>query len=134
MSEKIIVDATDGPLGRVAAYASKQALFGKEVIIVNCNKAYVTGRKRTTISDYKEKRQRGGASLRGPHFPKQAEKVMKRTIRGMLPYTQERGLSALKRVICYDDVPAEYESAKKIPMKRELKAKAITLAQLNKEI
>ena len=134
MSEKIIIDATDGIMGRVASYAAKQALLGKEVIILNCEKLQITGRKRTTIEEYKIKRQRGGSSLRGPHFPKQAEKIMKRTVRGMLPYKQARGLEAFKRILCYDGVPKEYESAKKITLVRELKARAISLGELSKEI
>ena len=134
MNEKIVLDATNTPLGRVSAYAAKQALLGKDVIIVNCEKAQITGRRRTTISEYKEKRQRGGSSLRGPHFPKQAERVVKRTIRGMLPYTQSRGLTALKKIICYDAVPAEYASAKMISIARPLKTKAMSLADLEREI
>lgn len=134
MSEQIVIDATDGVMGRVAAFATKQALLGKDVVIVNCEKAVVTGNRRTTIEDYKEKRQRGGASLRGPHFPKQAEKIMKRTVRGMLNYTFARGLQAYRRIICYDAVPAEFASAKKITLTRELKTRAISLGDLSKEM
>ena len=135
MNEKIIViDATRGILGRIASYAAKQAMLGKNVIIVNCDHALVSGRKLSTIAEYTILRRRGGSSLKGPFFPKQTERIMKRTIRGMLAYTQQRGLAALKRVMCYPHVPQEYVSAKKILFVKELKTQSLSLAELSKEI
>ncbi|MDP1695706.1 MAG: 50S ribosomal protein L13 [archaeon] len=134
MSEKIIIDAEGAVLGRLASFAAKQSLLGKSIIIVNCEKALITGRKRFIIGEYKEKRRRGGSSRKGPHFPKSSERIVKRTVRGMLPYTQERGLSAFKRIICYDKVPVEYESSKKIKMIRELKTRTLALAEVSREL
>lgn len=134
MNGKIVIDATNATLGRLASYAAKQSLLGKEVIIVNCKDAVITGRKASVIEDYKEKRARGGASLRGPIFPKSPERIIKRTIRGMLSYTQQRGLSALKRITCHDEVPAELESAKKILAGKEKKTKTTTLSELSSRI
>ena len=134
MKEPIVLDATNAVLGRISAYAAKQALLGQNVIIVHCNHAIITGNKRTTINDYLQTRGRGGHSLNGPFFPKNPERIMKRTIRGMLAYTQQRGLDAFKRVMCYNDVPKEYESAKKITLTKELKTKAISLKELSREI
>ncbi len=134
MSEKIIVDAEGAVLGRLASYAAKQALLGKSIVIVNCEKSIITGRKRFTVENYKEKRARGGSSLRGPHFPKDSFRIVKRTIRGMLPYTQYRGLTAFKNIICYNGVPKEFESAKKITLIRELKTKAIVLSEVAREL
>lgn len=132
--EKLVIDATDGILGRIASYAAKQALLGKSIAIVNCNNILITGRKSSTIREYNELRRRGGASLKGPFFPKHPFRIMKRTVRGMLSYNQKRGMDALKRVICYDNVPKEYESSKKIFLLRETKAKTISLQELEKVI
>jgi large subunit ribosomal protein L13 len=134
VAEKIIIDATGGVLGRIAAFAAKQSLLGKEVVVVNCEHASITGGPRRIIEGYQQKRARGGTAQRGPYFPKSPERLMKRTVRGMLSYTQLRGRTAFKRVICYDGVPAEYEHAKKIPMKKEIKSKSITLARLSREL
>ena len=130
----IVIDATNATLGRLSSFAAKQALLGKQVIIVNCNKAVITGKKRTTIEDYKHKRRMGGSSLRGPNFPKNPERIVKRTVRGMLSYTQQRGLDALKRVMCYNDVPKEFENEKKIIAGKEKKTKVIGLEELGREI
>ena len=131
---KIIIDASNAILGRLASFAAKQSLLGKEVVIVNCNDAVITGNRSTTVSTYKEKKGRGGASLNGPMFPRSPERIVKRTVRGMLSYTQERGRSALKRVMCYNKVPAEYEKAEKIIAGKEKKTKTIKLSELGRII
>ena len=131
---EIVIDATNSILGRIASFAAKQALLGKRVIIVNCSNILLTGRRRMVIEEYGIARRRGGTSLNGPHFPKHAERIVKRTVRGMLSYTQQRGLDAWKRIICHPNVPKEYEAAKKISLVRETKAKTLTLEDLSKEI
>jgi large subunit ribosomal protein L13 len=131
---EIVIDATNCILGRIAAIAAKQSLLGKKVVIVNCDFALVTGRRRMVLDEYGIARRRGGTSLNGPHFPKHTVKIMKRTVRGMLSYNQQRGLDALKRVMCYSTVPKEYESAKKITVLKDIKSKTVTLADLGKEI
>lgn len=131
---EIIIDASGAVLGRVASFSAKQALLGKKVIILNCNNILLTGRRRMIIEEYSEARRRGGKSLNGPHFPKNPERVMKRTIRGMLSYTQQRGLSALKRVTCFNSAPAEYASSSKLSLARKTKARTISLNELNGEI
>ena len=133
-ANELVIDASNGVLGRIATYAAKQALLGKNVIVVNCDNAIVTGRRRMIIDEYNHARRRGGTSLNGPHFPKHTERIMKRTIRGMLNYNQQRGLDALKRVLCYPNVPKEYESAKKTSLVKEVSSKTVNLADLSREI
>ena len=134
MAHKIVIDATNAVLGRLASYAAKQALLGHEIIIVNCDKAIVTGKHSTIIREYHISRSRGGSSLNGPHFPKTPERILKRTIRGMLSYKQGRGLAAFKRIICYNLVPTEYESTKKIHAGKEKKTTTTTLKHIGEEI
>ena len=134
MNEQIIIDAKDGVVGRIASYAAKQALFGKKVIILNCNEALITGRRNMILEHYSHMRSRGKGAQKGPIIPRVAEKLMKRTVRGMLEYTQKRGEAALDRVICYNKVPKEFESAKKISMVRELKIRTVKLGEIAKII
>jgi large subunit ribosomal protein L13 len=134
MTERIVIDATGGVLGRIAAFAAKQALLGKDVAIVNCEHAAITGRPRKIIEGYQQKRAWGGTAQKGPYFPKNPERLMKRTVRGMLSHSQLRGRTAFKRIVCYNSVPAEYQNAKKITLTREIKTKSISLSRLNKEL
>src|SRR3989338_6272197 len=96
----MIIDATDHILGRMASFAAKKALLGEHINIVNCENVVITGRKVDILADYNAKRQRGDP-FHGPYFPRQAERIVRRTIRGMLPRRQEKGLSAYKRIRCY---------------------------------
>lgn len=114
MTEQIIINAENAVLGRLASYTAKQALFGKEVIIVNSNLVIVQGRKGGILDGFRKKRARGGSGLKGPLYPSQPEKILKRTIRDMLPYKQARGREALKRVRCYNSIPKELEDKKMI--------------------
>ena len=134
MTIKIIIDGEGAVLGRVASYAAKQSLLGKSVVIVNCDKLLILGRKIGIINEYKESRARGGAARKGPHFPKEPFRLVKRTIRGMLDYKKGRGIEALKRIICYNDTPKEYESAEKIKLIKPLKIKPITVKELSERI
>lgn len=130
----VIVDAGGSAAGRVASYAAKQALLGKTLAIVNCDNAIITGNRGTSILEFREMRQRGGHSLKGPFYPKHPERIMKRMVRGMLKYTRGRGEAALNRVRCFNNTPKEYESAKKVSLIRELKGSSTTLNDLSKEI
>ena len=132
---ELIIDATNATLGRLASYAAKQSLLGKKIIILNSEKAIVTGRKNFTIEDYKEKRRKVGVALRGPFFANTPEKIVKRTIRGMLPdHRQGRGRDAFKRIICYQGIPEEYKDKKAIKAGKEKSAKFITVETISKEI
>lgn len=134
MIKELVIDARGATLGRLASFVAKQALLGKKIIIVNCEEAVITGKPKTTINSYKETRNKGSANLRGPYFPKHSDKIMKRTIRGMLAHRQTRGNDALKRVICHNRIPEEYVEVKKILAGKEKNTKTIKLLDLTKEI
>jgi len=134
MNNQIVIDASNMILGRLASYVAKQALLGKSLIIVNCNDAILSGSRANAIAEYIGIRKKGGASLRGPFFPKHPDRIVKRTVRGMLSYKQGRGEAALQRVICYNNTPKEFESAKKLNFVREQRTKTIKLSELSEHI
>jgi len=121
-------------MGRIAGFAAKQALQGKEVKIVNCNDVLITGNRDNILDKYRKMRSRGGSAMKGPNFPRSPEMIMKRAVRGMLPWRQGRGSDALKRVKIYNETPGELEKAEKITMVRELKVKAIKLSKISKDL
>jgi len=100
----MIIDAKDKVLGRIATVASKHALRNETVHIINCNEAAVTGKKKVTFQKYKQRRSRGVPN-KGPHFPKEPKRIVKRTVKGMLPTTKKRGREALSRIKCYNTKP-----------------------------
>ena len=130
MENKIIIDGTNATLGRLASYAAKQALLGKEIIIVNAGNVVIVGRKEDIVSKHKEMIKKGGSSQKGPIIIRNPERILKRTIRGMLPHKQDRGRKALNKIMCYNEVPEEYKGIKKIVAGKEKRGKFITLNQL----
>ncbi len=110
-----VIEGKDAILGRVASYVAREALKGEEFAIVNCEQMIITGNKRNIEEYYESKRKRVGSTLKGPKISRTSEKIVKRTIRGMLPnYRTGRGRDALKRVKCYVGVPAEFEKEKRM--------------------
>jgi large subunit ribosomal protein L13 len=134
MKQEIVIDAKNAILGRLASYAAKQALLGRKISIVNCEGCVIAGKPKSVILEYRETRQRGGDIHRGPFFPKMPEKIVKRTVRGMLSYKQKRGRDALKRIKCYNDIPDEFKEKKMVKAGKEKKIKTIKLKDLSREI
>lgn len=112
----IIIDATNLVLGRLATYAAKEAMKGKEIRIINSEKAVVSGKESEILAKYKRKRE-FGAPLVGPFLPRMPDRFVRRTIRGMLPYKQEKGENAFKRVLCYTGVPEEFKDKEAMKVK-----------------
>ncbi len=133
ISDKIVIDASNAIVGRLATLAAKQALLGKQVIIVNSEKAAIIGNKKNILKKYSARVARGKGSQKGPYFPRKPEAMLRRAIRGMLPFDRAKGREALKNVKCYASIPAEFESAEKIKMPLQGK-KSISLNELSKLI
>ncbi|MBS3106578.1 50S ribosomal protein L13 [Candidatus Woesearchaeota archaeon] len=103
----MIIDATNKVVGRIATVAAKQALLGEEISIVNCEKAIVTGKRAFVLADAKRRRDQG--TFKGPFISSKPDRYVRRVIRGMLPYRQEKGRKAYQRVLCYIGMPKTFE-------------------------
>ncbi len=104
-----VIDADGLLLGRMASVVAGRALAGEEIAIVNAEKAIVSGDRAYVLEAYYKKRNRGSREG-GPFYPRRPDHIIKRTIRGMLPYRRERGEAALKRVRVYVGVPMEFSA------------------------
>ena len=133
MSE-IILDGDRCILGRLASYAVKQTLQGNSIAILNCEKVFITGNKQDILERYLKKRARGkSGKMKGPLFPTSPDKIMRRTIRGMMKYKEGRFKPAFKKIKCYNGVPEEYQKAEKSSIcKVEDGKKGISLGELSR--
>jgi large subunit ribosomal protein L13 len=133
----LVVDADHAVLGRAATSIAKRLLQNPEleVVVVNAEKAVITGSPVFTIAKFKNRRARG-QSRKGPYYPRRADRIFKRAVRGMLPYQQERGREALKRLRCFHGAPARYAGkGTKLEGAHTLRtAKFLTLQQLSEAI
>ncbi|MEW6062789.1 MAG: 50S ribosomal protein L13 [Nanoarchaeota archaeon] len=134
----MVIDATNLILGRLASFAAKKALEGENIAIVNSEKAIISGKKEIVIKKYRERVKRGDP-LKGPYFPTMPDRMLRRAIRGMLPFKNDRGRKAFKRVMCYLGVPDEYKNQKletfnNISISRLKIPHFITLEDLSKQL
>ena len=106
-----IIDANGATLGRLSTDTAKRLLGGEEIAIVNSEKAIISGKKSSIKNRYKQKRE-VGTYRKGPFFPRMPDMIVKRTVRGMIPYQTPHGREAFKRLKCYIGVPKEFEGKK----------------------
>lgn len=95
----LVVDTRDCILGRVASQVADAALDGQRVAVINAESAVITGGKEDIMSVYRKRTEIG--SDRGPYYPKRPDGIMKRAIRGMIPYKTTRGREAFENVRVY---------------------------------
>ncbi|MBI5397901.1 50S ribosomal protein L13 [Candidatus Woesearchaeota archaeon] len=107
----MIIDATDLIVGRLASTVAKRALLGEKIDIVNAERAVITGDRTHVLNEYKRRRDMG-TWAKGPFFYRSADRLLRRSIRGMLPYKQEKGKKAYKRIMCWKGVPEPFANQK----------------------
>jgi large subunit ribosomal protein L13 len=138
--DPIIIDAADSILGRLASYAAKRALEGYRIIILNAEKAIISGNKRNIIQEAKDKlgTRTLGSQKKAPIHPRRPDLYVRRVIRGMLPRKKTKGLEAFSRITVFINVPEKYvnENIIKVPEAdvSRIKHKYITVGDLSKEI
>jgi large subunit ribosomal protein L13 len=103
-----VLNAEGKVLGRFASTVAQHARDGEEVRVVNSESVVISGDKQEVLEDYKQKYERGRRD-RGPYFPKRADKILKRTIRNMLPQDGPDGREEFSRVRTYLGVPDHFE-------------------------
>jgi large subunit ribosomal protein L13 len=111
----VIVDAANLVVGRMASNVAKLLLEGRRVVVVNAEKALISG-SRTNIVSKQMARLKIGSIVNpkyNPHRFKEPHRMLGRIIRGMLPRKKPRGADALKRLRVYVGTPATYRSVAK---------------------
>jgi large subunit ribosomal protein L13 len=109
-----VIDGEGLILGRMASAVAKKLLNepDTEIVIVNAERVVISGPKERIFKDYKARQDRGSKE-QGPFYPKMPDRIVKRTIRGMLPYKQGKGRDAFARLKVYLSIPEEYEAAER---------------------
>lgn len=133
-----VIDASDSIVGRLSSAAAKLVLDGEQVVIVNAEKAVISGNPKETFSKYLKNIHRGFVwSKVGPYQPRMPDRIIRRTIRGMLPYKKDYGRKAFKRVKVYMGLPDKYKGKEERLDKTQRTSavrKFITLGELSKKL
>ena len=143
-----VYNAEDKVLGRLASVVAKQLISAKKagedtrVIIVNAEKAIVTGKRSTILSDYRAKYELNHPR-KGPFFPRMPDQILKRTVRGMLPYQKNSsGRNALRSLRVEigtpsdlsGDLPDGCEWGDSTKIDRPLPERFVRLGEISKEL
>jgi len=132
----VVVDAADQVLGRLSSLVARRLMRGEDIILVNAQKALITGRRAQILEEYHHRRDRG-SERRGPYYPRTPANIVRRTIRGMLPYQQAKGREALKRLRVFPDVPKEYAGVAMVRFKEASEVttpRVMTVAQISSSL
>jgi len=126
-----IIDAEGAVLGRLCTAVAKRLLKGEEIAVVNAEKAIVTGKKTMIKEHYKQERE-VGTYRKGPFYPRMPHQIVKRTVRGMIPYQEPHGRAAFKKLKCYIGVPKEFigQSFEKITTAQKHPANYMTIQEI----
>ena len=92
-----IIDAKNCVMGRLASSVAKSLLNGEQVHIINAERAVISGTKEMVFGEYIEKRNLNHPR-KGPYYPRMPHLMLKRAVRGMIPYQKPRGREAFKRL------------------------------------
>ena len=106
-----VIDASGCIMGRLASHAAKSLLNGDEIHIINAEEAVISGNKDSVIGEYVEKRQLNHPR-KGPFYPRMPHLMLKRAVRGMIPYQKPRGREAFKRLRVDIGKPASINNEK----------------------
>ena len=122
---KIYFDANGAVLGRLGSIVCKELLKGKEVFVINSENVIISGSEEDIMATLSNWREKGGIGLKGPRVLRSPDRLLKRMIRGMLPWDRPKGRAAHKRLRCYigngELKEDEIKLAKKVEIKRPIK-------------
>jgi len=130
-----IYDASNQVLGRIASNVAKDLMRGENVSLINCEKAVISGNPKVIEKHYLERRWRGDPH-HGPFFPRTPKDIVRRAIRGMLPFYKPKGREAFRRLKVYVGVPDELNNKEYIRLEdadvNKLRCKHIVVGDLSK--
>ncbi len=137
VEDVVTIDATELILGRVASSVAKRLLQGERIVIVNAERAIMSGKRLSRVKEAKTFLEVGHPG-KGPFHPRRPDRILRRTIRGMLPRKKTKGQEAYRRLRVFVGIPEEFKGKEMqtIPDAdaEKLLCSYITLGELAKEI
>jgi len=138
ISKRVTIINADGLiLGRMASIIAKRLLNDEKVIVVNAEKAVLSGKRKSKVMEAKKFLEVGHPKM-GPFHYRRPDRIVRRTVRGMLPYKQPKGKQAYKRLKVYIGTPHEFKDQEMETLTdaqaKKLTCPYFTLGQFAKEI
>ncbi|MCX8194650.1 MAG: 50S ribosomal protein L13 [Candidatus Micrarchaeota archaeon] len=128
----VVIDANGAVVGRLGARVAKLLLSGQEVQIINADKAIMVGSLSAARDKYFSRRQQKNKRQpeNSPRWPRVPHLLLRRIIRGMLPWKSQRGREAYRRLKVFSGEAGEGKKLSIPEASGSGKHRAFTLSQL----
>ena len=131
-----IIDGRNAVLGRLGSLVAQRIMDGEEIVVVNAESIVVTGERDMIFADYKARVDRGDTTKRkGPFYPRRADLLFKRSVRGMIPWTSTSGREAYRRLHVFVGTPKQFADAETVKIEdamKKINGKYTTLGAISK--
>ena len=131
-----IIDGRNAVLGRLGSLVAQRIMDGEEIVVVNAESIVVTGERDMIFADYKARVDRGDTTKRkGPFYPRRADLLFKRSVRGMIPWTSTSGREAYRRLHVFVGTPKQFADAELVKIDdaaKKISGKYTTLGAISK--
>ncbi|MFW6117470.1 MAG: 50S ribosomal protein L13 [Thermoproteota archaeon] len=132
-----IIDGEHLIMGRMASLIAKKLMEGERIKVVNAEKVVISGNKKRKVQEMK-KYLEVGHPTKGPFHYRAPDRILRRTVRGMLPYKKTKGKRAYKNLKVFIGVPEELKDSMTETLAeahaKKLSCPYFTLGELAKEI
>ena len=93
----VYIDASDHIAGRLASILAKELISGKRIVVLNADKALVSGRSSSVFRQWQARLEIYSHvnPIYGPIHPRRPDNILRRMVRGMVPKTKTKGRSAM---------------------------------------
>ncbi|MGI5964276.1 MAG: 50S ribosomal protein L13 [Candidatus Methanomethylophilaceae archaeon] len=130
------IDGSGLTYGRLASIVAERIMDGEEIVVLNSEAILITGRKEQVFEKYKHRMDLGDATKRkGPFYPRRADLLFKRSVRGMIPWKNTSGREAYRRLHVYVGTPKQFADVTvEVPAeaKKKITGKYTTLGAVSK--
>ncbi len=135
-----IIDCDSKILGRLASKVAKMLLNGDSVVLVNAEKAVISGHVDDIVENYKQKVEFKDKANpeHSPYVSRRPDLLVKRIIRGMLPFKKTKGKLAYKRLKVFMGLPKQYQGKQlyslPVKTKKDVIEKSISILELSRKL
>ena len=108
-----VIDASEMIAGRLASLVAKRLLRGEKIVIVNAERAVLSGRRKSRLEEIKRFWKVAGRANpeRGPKHSRSPSSLLRDMVWGMLPRDKPRGREAFRKLKVYEGVPEDIPEA-----------------------
>ncbi len=104
-----VIDGKGLTEGRLASLIAQRIMAGEEIAVINAEQIIITGERDMIFADFKARVDRGDTTKRkGPFYPRRADLLFKRCVRGMIPWMKTSGREAYRRLHVFVGVPKQF--------------------------